>query len=371
MLLFPFRHNWKNPLTLRLTWKTIVHRSHNGTEVRYSANFYPMLNMEASFLLHGVEAQKSYQILMQALENNQDLVVPLWFDMQRLTSNYSANSTVFNIETTHKSFSAGSPIVFLNTKTLEAEFQIIQSVAADQLTIAAPSSFAYPRGVTAVYPAVVCYLESDDINIKNKTDQLLEMSIQFYSKQHFEIAMKSWQIKQAHPNWSENPQKSYKPDADIINYDLPNIITLPRSNKPFITDKYNYLFYGRENIYNFLGWLQTVRGKEGEFEQPSYSNDFEYISHSTNTLSVKDNGFNIINQRIAIFTGTAVTYNTVINIVTAGGISILTLQDNLNISLKIRRISLVYTNRLNEDAIEIAWSTDSLIKTKLAFLRLA
>lgn len=373
--LFPFRPNWKNTLLERLEWSTDVFESKNATEDRISLRALPRRSLEYTLMVRDHSLARLDAMLWRWQAER--FVVPIWTDPQRITSSLPAGETVIPAVTADYDFAPAAMAVLWGSDSLYEVVQIA-SVETNSLTLVAATAQAWPAG-TKLFPARFGRLP-DDVSVTRRTDTLAEAVVRFDIDPSVGDSVPSptvyrgMDVNLRRPNWAQSINTPYRRKVERVDYGTGPVFVDDLSGLQGTRRTHNYLLKNRADITAYRGWLHARSGRANAFWQPQLTADLVIaapVSAAAVTITVHDLDYTSnYNQKpgrqdVAIrHRGTGQWYFRRVLGAASGapGYEVLTLDAALGISASPADLAVHWLapSRLEADAIEIAWHTDSV-----------
>ena len=299
-VVFSFNPNWRDPVIESMEWLTDVVTAYDRTEQRLALRQFPRRSLKYLFTF---ENQNKVSMMEAQLFGwmSKVFVLPVWTDWQRLTANVVAGAMTAPISTPLRDYTPGCMMIFWRDyKTWEVmEIESISSMAVN-FTKATTLSWAIGDRVIPVRLARL----TNTATINRPTSTLTEASLEFF----YEVNTGSSTNRNGVSTWPQYlgadvlmqvPNVADADQEDAISFDLK---TVDASKGPWwtygnvdsgitITRPYSWLLKTRQEIANFLAFLEMRKGKSVPFWMPSWSQDMESLQVvNPNDISLLING---------------------------------------------------------------------------------
>jgi hypothetical protein len=369
---FAFRPNWRRSVIERLEWLTDVIESQNATEERSRLRTHPRRTLEYEILTADGAARALDALLWR--HQAKQVVLPIWTDAQVLTITLAADSITIPAQTAGFDFINGGRAVLLRDHETFEEVTIA-TVEANQITLSAPTTSAWPAG-TRLYPARLARLP-EDLPLKRETAGLATGVLRFEldntdaASQPDTDLYQGIEVSTRRPNWIGGINYSYRRKIERHDYLLGVVEVDDISGLPAPIRTHRFLLEERAAIGAFRGWLHARAGRAQAFWQPQWQLDLEQsapIGETQLELRVRAldyaaaYAFDPNRRDIAILhRASGNWYFRRIEAVAPGGPDeeILTLDASLGIAAAPGELFLAWLvlSRLDADAVEIGWQS--------------
>ncbi len=210
------------------------------------------------------------------------LVMPIWNDRQHLEAPVEAGDTVIPVDTVFYDFDPGSFVVFWRAPDL-CEAVEIESLTETEITLSEPVEGDWPTG-TRIYPGKLCRIEPGPrggqiahdvrrygiiVSIDEGAPSLNRVSA-ITPDQYRDV-----DIFPTPTEASEDLSLDYEPNWNEIDFDTGIVgIDSGASNRSDLVIPYRQIFASRQEIAEWLGFLDRRRGSSEPFWTPSWEHDF-------------------------------------------------------------------------------------------------
>jgi hypothetical protein len=383
LIVFSFEPNWREPITENLEWLTDVLTSHNDREQRMALRQDPRRAMKYLFTF---ETQNKVNLFQGQLWGwqQQVFVVPIWPDWQFLSANIGIGTTVVNVNTQLRDF-AVSNLVLLWRDYLTWEVVEIQSLTSSQITLKKANICAWTTR-DRIIPIRLGRL-SRSLQIARPTATLAEATLSFSYEVGSAVSANrlgtsTWlqfqglDVLTLPPNVADgDPDEAYERDFDTVDQGKGTWFVSDHSDGPMISRPYKWLLKTRQEIMNFLAFLEVRKGKAIPFWMPTWSKDLEQVQDmgaSDLNILIKNIGYtryikHHTNRSMLIFYPSDGSAPIVKTITGCGESSNNTETLSLDTSFGVikhpadfKAISFLTYCRMDQDAFELTWHTDSI-----------
>lgn len=296
-------HSWTKPLEFSLEWTTNVLSMISKGEQRSSLFTWPRRSLKLDLKPVSVA---NYNYLKRYLYKRLHQIwgVPFWEDKTRLSSEASLGQPILEVESAlHRNFEVGGLCAIISS-WYNYEVGTIQSVASTQITLTGNLTYTWASN-TEVYPLLKGRL-GEAVGLGVPVPQVGELILEF-SEAWDEGITKSLGDASAYPVYNSIPILNLEPDwsTPVKQPILHSYELLQFLGKDFIMSNREYSdigigmklsIFGKEDIWNFRGFFNEMRGKYGKFWQPSHQHDIvvtEAFGAADVTLTIQDIEFSV------------------------------------------------------------------------------
>lgn len=377
---FGVRPNWVDDVIERLEWSTDLHEAYDGTEQRIALVAAPRRRYEYSLLEHTTDAAHLDALLFGW--SGRTYCLPLWTDPTVTTAPLTAGALSLPVPEVADQDWHEDGLAVLWRSTTEHEAVEVDSVGAGSVTIKLPLAQSWPAG-TRIYPARIVRLDGRAL-LSHPTDQLTAARLAWRCEDvdvptaaGYGTTYRGFRVFDWRPDRATEPTSDWSRKLAELDYGgLPTVDD--ESGNPVLLRRFSWLLHGRSAITTFRRWLAERRGRVTPFWIPSYQDDLRVtapIASADSSLRVQAIGVaslvaaSPLRRDLLIKTRTATFYRRVNSVAelsaTEDG---LVLDSPLGTTFQpsdfvaVQWLSLV---RLDADAIELAWITDTLCRIDL------
>lgn len=383
VIVFSIRPNWEGGWLDRLEWLTEVLPSYEGYEQRVKLRQVPRRRFEFEILADFEEA--FYQdVLLQGWQARV-YALPVWPDGERLNADLGVGSTAISVTTTDRDFYPGGlAVLYSDHRTTEA-LEIL-TVSAGSISLKRPTLAFWPKGAR-ILPVRLARLPNRQA-LSRVTDGIAKARV------HFEVqdntaAVPSTQAVQLNgldvylkpPNRAEDVSVDYLRTIGISDNATGVTAHDDRTLRPDILRGWQFLYNGKAEIAAARAFLEKRAGRYTPFYMPTYEMGLQLIAaigSSDTVLKVKDmdlalylNGADWAGA-IALRHTNGTWYARTVTAISSGdpGEERISIGSALGIAAQptdFTRICFLEKVRMEADAAEIAYQTDSLAVASLMF----
>ncbi|MEE9422616.1 hypothetical protein [Candidatus Vondammii sp. HM_W22] len=378
IVIFPFRPNWRDPLSERLEWLTDLLPNYDGTEQRIRLREIPRRIFEFRITLHGMDKRRFEALLWEW--QARVYALPIWTDPGRLDAQVAVGSVQLSVSTDDLDYHVGGlAILISDTATVEAVE--ILSVQSDGLTLMRPLLANWPAN-SCIYPARSARLD-DTQSLNIFTSELSEAVLIFRVEDNSTITAvdsptvyRSYPVLESPPNWRDNLTAEYQRQLQHLD-NLTGIRTVDdESGRASQVQSYLWTRQGRGNIRALRAWLYARAGRVNPIWVSSFQADLVMVLAmiSTDTvLTIENIGYtrylrHAIGRRdivIRLRDGTRL-YRRIIAVSEVDSqTEWLTLDSAVGQDVTpadVVMISWLQLTRLESDAVELTWHTPELVE---------
>jgi len=382
VVVFGMRPDWSQGITERLEWLTEVLESYDGTEQRVRLRQIPRRGFEYGFLIEGQDSQVLDHLLFAW--GARIYCLPVWTDGSTLAGEVAIGSTALTVQdAANRDYHAGGFAVLWRSNTRHEAVEIL-SIAGNTLTLKLPLAGSWPAG-TRVFPARLARLEGE-VAVARPTDTIAVGRCRFGVEDITAPAVADagpayhgYRVFDWRPNRSTDLEDRWRRKLSIIDYGTGLSTFDDESGAPLIGRTLTWLLTDRSAANAFRGWLAARAGRANPCWLPTFESDLEV----TRTVAATDAGLVVRNVGYARFVAadplrrdlrlltTAGTFHR--RITGANEISedeeLLSLDAPLGVTLdpqQFLQVSYLELARLDQDAVELHWETDSVARVQLS-----
>ena len=286
-----FKPDWESGILERLSWLTDIHQSESLAEQRRAMRLAPRREWEANMLVEGRERQ----LLDLALFGwgARIWVVPVWPDIQLMTTELSAGVDFIPCATAHLDFRAGGLALLSGDSAFDYEVVEIDQVLSGGLQLKRDTQQGWLRG-SRIYPCRTAQLiEQPDLT--RLTDRLMSVDVHFLASESCEWpAQLPAATYRSHPVYEVRPDESEDLTQGFVRLmsDLDN-----RMAQPLMQDVagialpvtgHRRLLAGRAERAGWRSFLYAMRGRQQAVWVPSHADDLRLVSVVLQTQSYID-----------------------------------------------------------------------------------
>lgn len=382
VVVFGMRPDWSQGITERLEWLTEVLEAYDGTEQRVRLRQLPRRGFEYGFLIEGRDAQVLDHLLFAW--GARIYCLPVWTDVSILDGEAAAGQTTLTVQDAANSdYHAGGLAVLWRSNTRHEAVEIL-SIAGNTLTLKLPLAGSWPAG-TRVFPARLARLEGE-VAVARPTDTIAVGRCRFGIEDitapavaDYGPAYQGYRVFDWRPNRSTDLEDTWRRKLSIIDYGTGLPTFDDELGTPLIGRTLTWLLTNRSEATVFRSWLAARAGRANPCWLPTFESDLEV----SRTVAATDAGLIVRNVGYARFVAadplrrdlrlltTAGTFHR--RITGANEISedeeLLSLDAPLGVTLEPQQfleVSYLELARLDQDAVELHWETDALVRVQIS-----
>lgn len=380
IVVFTFKPNWKEGITEVYEYLTSVDSTYSGKEVRESVRNNPRRTLE--YQTYAYEAQiERFDRLLWANQGT-DISIPLWqhsdyFDI------LTEGTVEITLDTEDKGYTDSA--VFIDEFGDDIVIEIA-SISSNQITLNQP----LPRDFTGVTVAPVRpSFAGDNIPTDRLSSNLLRnrASIEVSNHEAWIGDFTATQVYNDKPVWLKFPNResrsrfSYQTDYFDFDSDISGVRRQSKNNIVRSNRTYDFVFQGRENIYDFHKFFNWTKGKTNTFYMPLWERSMnltEGVAQGSATIVVDfldyEAAYSETNNRdvIAIYIKDQDTWllRTITGFTDNGETTDLQLSDPFpeNYGKDNMTVFFMENVRFGTDRIEMTWRKNNLIETSINFV---
>ena len=383
LVVFGFQPNWREPVIESLEWLTDILESHNGTEQRLALRQFPRRAMRYLFTFetpNKVSMFEGYLFGWQA----KVFALPVWTDWRPLAVNLPVGSTSVSTYTSFLDYGPGSMLILWRDY---AHWEVVDvaSFTASAITFKKPTTMPWRIG-DRLAPVRLARL-GKSIQVSRPTSSLAEATLSFFYEVPTAVAQNrigtsTWPQYQGldvltqPPNATEDGEDAFECDMETVDVGKGPWAVYGHTDCGVpVSRSYRWLLKSRQEIANFLAFLEARRGRHVPFWMSSWSMDLELLQalgSADTTLLVKAIAYTQIlkhhaNRSDLVFyfqDGSAPVFKHITGSVDPGnGTEVIALDSSFGRILAptdFKAISFLTFGRLEGDSIEISWHSDSI-----------
>jgi hypothetical protein len=384
IIVFSIRPDWSNGVTERLEWLTDVLTANSGAEQRVRLRNNARRTLEMAWLAQGQRAMMADTLLTGW--GSRKYCVPVWMERDRATAPISAGATTITVtDASLKDYMVGGYVVLWADETL-AEVVEIAAIAGNTLTFKTPVANSYPAGAS-ICPAIFGRIDGD-VQVRHVRSDTLAGIVRFLDemakdRQPTEIGT-TWQgyaVLDERPDYSEDQDSTWSRTLEVLDSLTGMTMVDDTTGFPVIRRTYAWALNGRQAIDRWKKWAAARAGRLKALWLPSFMDDIEIIQDiqpSETAVTVR----NVLNARycvdmpnraaIRIETMSGQVFHRRVTGIAEIGADAeqIAMDSSLGVLVpvsSIRRAMWMGLARLDSDAIEIHYETDSIARIQATF----
>jgi len=370
-VIWSHKPNYIQPVIERISYKTDILRSKDGTEQRIKTRENPRIEIEfRQTAFH--KAQQNISTIINAHQGRY-FIVPLFSDQALLTAGVASGSTVAYVDTQNKKFTPGQYIVFWRS-AYDFDTVEIATVNADSVTFAYPITTAWETGTETfpavastmnfslpyAYPASIAY----DGSIRFQSIE----AIQIGSEELTDTTYRSYPLLDVEPNRRDD--LTFSIARDVLEFDTDHGV---REWEDTLSEQIHNISHThtlgkKEDSAKLVRFFGKRAGKLTPIWVPTWTHDLtivEDIPEFSSIIKIENIGYadflvNLKNRRdieIVLKNGTVYRRRITGATILSTEIEELDLDATINVDIatsEIERVSYLQFMRLNTDTLEVA-----------------
>jgi len=384
VVVWVIRPDWSNGITERLEWLTDVLISNNGYEQRVRLRKNARRTLEMAWLAQGQRAMIADTLLTGW--SSRKYCVPVWMERDRAIASISAGATTITVtDASLKDYTVGGYVVLWADETF-AEAIEIAAISGNTLTLKTPVANSYQAG-TSICPAMFGRIDGD-VQVRHVRSDALAGIVRFLDEMAkdrppVEIGQ-TWQgyaVLDERPDYSEDQESTWSRTLEILDTLTGVMMVDETTGFPIIRRTYAWVLTGRQAIDRWKKWAAARAGRLNALWLPSFMDDLEIVQDiqpSDTSITVRSGlnaryGVGMPNRAaIRIETTNGQIYHRRITtmVETSSGTEQLVMDSSLGVLVpvsSIRRAMWMSLARLESDAVEIHYETDSIARIQATF----
>ena len=394
---YPFRHNWTEPLTERISFRSAISTAVTGVEESVAEREAPRRELEWTQILRDNRERRRLRALLWANQNRK-WFIPIRQYAEQLLEPLAATTTITPISPEFKDYEVNSRIGFrqMNGQGEIVHWEERRITSLNENSIEhEPLTNDYAAYLSIVYPVHRAYLRSS-LSVKGHTDAVEEVTltarllpedeelvpnrivqftptIKYRDVEVFDGRM--WQSN----DWSENREYEIERAGEEIDFDTGLIGFESDTVGASETFSYRMTIEGIDQIAAFLGWYYERVGALNYLWVPTMQEDFDILSIDlpNQQITVRDTNYSdayaLAEPRrdlAFVYWDGSVILRRVVAFELAGENETLTLDASVPTITNLRFVSLLKYCRLDADQLELAWQTNNVIQVAWRFREL-
>jgi hypothetical protein len=374
--------NWESGVTERIEYVTDVLVAHDGSEQRIRLRANPRRRM--SFEPLAWDARRARMGVTTFGWQSQIWALPVWWEQEAITTSLPSGSISVTVtDAALKSYRPDGFVVLRSGETSEAA--VIASISANTLTLQQPLSSAFPVG-SLIAPAWAARIDGQ-VKIKNDTTDTASARMQFVAESepdHTAAEIGSfWQgaaVMDWRPDWSDRVDEEWERSLAILDALTGAVAVDDLTGLPVIRRRYTWQVSGRAAIAQWHQWVAARAGRLNALWLPTFMDDIQITQPiGAGDLSIKVRadglsrflGVNALRRALRIETRQVVFHRLVQGVAevddTTESITIDSALGQTVMTDEIVRCMWMDLVRLDADALEIFYETDSIMRLSVTF----
>lgn len=372
-----FLPNWDQGILERLEWKTDVLTSESADEQRLSRRLTPRRTLEARFLVDSKKRQELETFLATKLASR--MVIPLWYEVTRLTAASAAGTNVISLDTRWREYPIGGLVYLYHPRTHTWEVHTISGKTDTSLTLISNLDNDWPAGVN-VYPGKLARI-TEKSQVSKKTDRTVEVTAEFRlveANPHSSLWLPKKDYRgssmiEVAPDDSEDLTNELQRMLSVVDNELGIATVLDIPQRGFKNHAYRWAFTGAQKAEEFRRMLYYLGGRRRPIWVPTFMDDLQIVAPITafdSTLQVANIGFTRLSAlrpgtrdiRIALRDKYILYRRILSSIESSASIETLTIDAPVFFDIPVSDISytsFMMSSRLDQDTVEIDHRADA------------
>lgn len=376
--------NWSDGITERLEWMTDMLQAYRGEEQARALRLNPRQVVEFSILVDGLERRH----LEAALWNWGARVwaVPLWWDGIDLTATLAAGATTIPIAVGLRAYQIGTLALLQGPNSRSYEVIEIDDVESGSLTLARPTSSAWPAG-TRIYPARAARIDGN-AQLSRFTGPVA------YGRMRFEMVepaewtadagattYRGYPVLETAPTWTEDPGATLERKLSVFDPGTGTLAVEDEAAMPLAAQSLRWELDSRAEVDAYRRRLYALRGKQGLLWVPTWAADLVPVAAVGSTalaIDVEWTGYTLYYQtavnrrdlRIELANGSVLYRRITGSSEVSASVERLQLDAALGVDLQpgdFVLVSFMGLCRQTSDAAELAWFTGDAASASMTF----
>jgi hypothetical protein len=384
IVVWSFRPDWSAGITERLTWLTDVLSAYDGSEQRVRLRESARRSIEYAYLAEGHDAR-----LLESITfgwGARRYCLPVWWEADFLAMGVVAGASVVTVtDAALKDYRAGGLAVFWCDAGLSEAVEIL-SVVGNTVSLKLPLANAFPAG-SRVMPAVLARLDGETA-YGHASDRIVT------GRAHFEVDGNldrdpaeigpTWQgyaVLEERPDRSDDVTETWARTLAILDT-LTGIVTVDDTSvMPVIRRSYAWWIAGRAALDRWKRWASARAGRCNALWLPTFADDLALVlpagSADTalrvrNTWSARYVGASPLRAAVRIELASGQVFHRRVTGITEldSATEAIGIDSALGVSVNVadvRRLMWLGLARLDADALEFHYETDSIARLQATF----
>ncbi len=293
-MIWAFQADWDREVRLSYEFMTEVITSENGSEQRIANRTAPRVRLEYTSLV----AEFDYQLAASRLHlhQNQEVMMPDWSRPVSLRSGAAIGDDRVEVKRVVGWMRPGVSVgmIWDGPMGVEAAEGVVDSTSGNWLYLTDVLGVSIPQDAV-IYRTLPGRIDSK-VTARMHSDRLATLSVKFEVEPGFKNLspvstpprmFDEWELFTTEPDWSSDINMDYEAVLNTIDYGKGRVYrTIP---VPFKTRTIaaNYKLIGRSEVTAMIDFFRRMRGQQGEFLMPTFTEDMRLRSDATlgaNTL---------------------------------------------------------------------------------------
>ncbi|MEN4983035.1 hypothetical protein [Acinetobacter modestus] len=162
---------------------------------------------------------------------------------------------------------------------------------------------------------------------------------------------------------------NFEQHQSIVDGDIGQLWQFTHWINPLINKNFRVIMKSRQDYIDYKKWFYRRRGRLNQFWMPSYQNNFNLVSRSSSSITVKNDNFLSERKNIAIKANGIWTAHSVTSTSISGQNIVMNLAPQPPIN--IERVSYLALYRLNSDAVEFYFKGADIVEATVPIVELS
>lgn len=362
-----------------LEFKTNVLNSWNGTEQRIRQRSAPRQQFAIRAFSPRSEMHKIDNLLYQFRQ--QLWVLGLWTEA-RTGDPITSGDTVVDVDTQYGDFRVNSLAIAWESPS---KYDVFQITAKTDSTLTAASPIANDYSAPAIMPVRSVRILGDPTRTTSGYDSVLNITVEVIDNIVLPTSPSTQQFlgedtyfEEPWASTSDGVPDSYQHKISAVDFQTGAVEIFAPWDNIRVGRTVEFLFEGKQAIWEFREWLHRRAGKLVPFYYPTFENNFKLVTTGTigNAFEAVDYGydFGISGRDHIVFRLADGTWEprTIINAVVVGDNVQITLDTALNEPVaNIIDVGFFGLKRLGTDKITMTWLPNNVLSVTLTILEIA
>lgn len=299
---WPFLPNWREPITERLSWATVVLGSDTGAEQRYSSRLSPRREFEAMF--HPTRETRTFFDLFISTLGGQEMMIPLWHDRNKLTSAITDGDVRIDCTTEFGEFMDGGMAILVGADPWSHKVVEIDTVDVDGFTLVDPVDFDWPSGAV-IHPLRRSRIDLQP-NMNLLTDSVGEINLRFILNQANDlpdvgawdgVVLDTYPVLTISSNFSQPIEFNYSRIMETEDNGTGLAFMRDVAERAFRAKSHTWLLDGRQQNWEFRQFLYRMAGRRSPIWIPTGASDMRVAVQAdvaANSVQVRKVGLSYV-----------------------------------------------------------------------------
>lgn len=386
ILVWSFAPDWSEPVRERLAWATDVLEHHDGTEQRVRLRAHARRAIAYSALAAAHDAQRLDAMLFGW--GGRSYLLPIWWEANILSASLPPGATSVTVtDAALKDYVAGGYAVL--ARGSDAEAVEIAAVAGNVVSFALPTQRAWTAG-SRVYPAVLARL-ADAARLARPSDGLVSARLEFAQDEttardraaaEIGPSFGAYAVLDLRPDRAQDIDDDWSRALDMLDSIAGMVAVEDRTGAPVIRRRMLWTIAGRAAIDQIKRWAAARAGRCNPVWLPSWADDLalaQTVGSSdtalrvANTLSARTLGaVHPLRAALRIELHNGAVYHRLVTGLSEfdAATEVIAIDSALGVNVapsEVRRLMWMSLARLDTDAVEILYETDSIARIEASF----